>query len=311
MPEQRIAGPGFYTIDEAAYHADPAPTPSLSSGIVSKLITGTAADAQYAHPRLTSADPEDDDDNTDFDLGSVAHELVLGRGSGIHVIDAKDWRTKAAKEQRAEAIEQGLQPCLLKTYRRAEGMADAARHQLADDPENFEAFVKGEPEVGAFWIEQTTSGPIWCRSLIDWKMPNNRVIYDYKTFKPGADPEHFVEYLCREARDIQDPFYSRGVAMIEGCNWDEVTFRFVVQSPDPPYLLSVVELASHQGGREWSYDRTQWAIDRWARCLKTGQFPGFVPRTYHVGIPTWAMMRWDERFLSMRNADDMLKEAAE
>jgi hypothetical protein len=299
-----FAAPGFYVIDEAAYHADPAPKPSLSSSIVTKIVTETLADAKQAHPRLTPPDPDDDDDNKKFDLGSVAHTLLLGKGATIAVCDYKDWRTKAAQEDRKAALAAGKQPCLLSVFEKAEAMAAAARQQLADDPENFDAFTDGVPEQMALWQEDTQHGKMWCRALLDWRMADNRRIYDYKTFAPGADPERFVTYLAREGRDIQDPFYARGVAAIEGCDWREVAFRFVVQGTDPPYALSVIQL--DDGSREWANDRVEWAIRRWADAAKTGRYRGYVPRTYHVGIPTWAAMNWDDKVAAAAAADALL-----
>ncbi|HEV2079417.1 MAG TPA: hypothetical protein VGR19_05920 [Allosphingosinicella sp.] len=308
MPETTsVTAPGFYDLTPAQYHADPAPKPSLNSGVAAKLLTETPKTAWFSHPRLNPEFQEQDEKK--FDLGSVAHELLLGKGAGIEVLDFPNWTTKAAKEARAEAVANGLQPCLVDLYEKAQAMVAAARVQLGDDPENFDAFTNGRGEVAVLWQEQTAPGKMWMRGQLDWFMDDQQRIYDYKTFAPGADPENFIKYLVRGGKDIQDPFYSRGVASVLDVDWEAITFRFVVQHPEPPFLLSVVEIESQ--GRQWSYDRSQWAIDKWADCAVKQQYRGFVPRTHHVGIPTWSQMEWEDRRRADELAEQMLAQAAE
>lgn len=295
-----VTAPGFYDIAEDAYHADPAPTPSLSSGIASTLITGTPRQARHKHPRLNPG--LELVDERKYDLGSVAHELVLGRGKGIVALDYADWRTKAAQADREQAIAAGKQPCLLSVYEQALEMRDALFAQLQADPENADAFTNGVPEQAVFWKEQTPFGQMWMRALIDWRMNDRPAIYDYKTFagEKGADPEAFVKHIVGAGRDVQDPHYSRGLAAALGVPLDEVVFRFVVQDPKPPYNAVVVELDAQT--KEWSHARWQWALRRWSQCAATGEWPGFAPRTHYVGAPGWAQAQWEQRLI----ADEML-----
>lgn len=304
-----VNGAGYYQMGDEQYHADPAPKPSLSSSIATKLIKETAADAKYDHPRLTPEQDrleEDEEDTKKFDLGNVAHFLLLGKGPELEVCDFKDWRTKAAQTARNEAFANGLQPCLAKTFERGQNMADAALRWLADDPDNADAFGEdtGQSEVTVLWQEpvfrdRPEPPKMWMRAKLDRLMNDKRRIYDYKTFKPGADPDAFIKGIVRESRDIQDPFYSRGVAALEGCSWEEVSFRWIVQCPEPPYTLSTIELFHEPGkdnsDRAWSYDRSQWAIDEWARCAAASRYPGWTPRTHYVGVPAFAKTSWEMR----------------
>ncbi|TKD50552.1 PD-(D/E)XK nuclease-like domain-containing protein [Sphingomonas baiyangensis] len=302
----RIEAPGFYDLPAAEYHADPCKRPSVSSGIISTIVDRTLADAKWKHPRLN---PElEEEDRTQFDLGSVAHELLLGRGSGIVVIDADDWRTKAAKEGREAAIAAGRQPCLTKVYEQAEAMAAAARQQLADDADNADAFTNGVPEQVAIWMEETSAGAIYCRSMMDWRMNARPAIYDYKTFAPGPDPDGFVKYLFREARDVQDPFYSRGLAKLIECDWRDVEFRYVVQDPKPPYTLAVIQL--DEQAREFAHERTMWAIERWASAGRAGRFEGYRPRTHYVAPPSYEMVAWAAKRQADEFADALDQRAA-
>ena len=98
----KIDKPGIYPgVSSADYFADPCPTPSLTQSLCKILIETSPQHAWTAHPRLNPQFEYDSD--TKFDLGNVAHRLVLGRGKEIEVIEFDDWRSKAAKEARAKA----------------------------------------------------------------------------------------------------------------------------------------------------------------------------------------------------------------
>lgn len=304
----RITEPGFHDIGEDAYHADPAPVPSLSSGIAATLVVGKPRQAWFKHPRLNpDLEPED---NNKYDLGNVAHELVLGRGPGIIVIDAEDWRKKDTQLLRDAAIAEGKQPCLAPVHEKAVAMRKALFEQLADDPDNHDAFTDGFGEQACFWKEQTPMGQIWCRSLIDWRMRDRPAIYDYKTFagERGADPEAFVRHIVAQGKDVQDPHYSRGLAAVLGVPVDDVVFRFVVQEPKPPYLVSIVELDAQT--KQWSAGRWRWAADRWALCMATGEWPGFAPRTHYVGAPGHAQTQWEQRLIAEEQREALDARAA-
>lgn len=296
---------GLYEMDAEAYHADPAPKPSLSSGCIATIVSETLAAAREGHPRL--GPPKSDEDKLaerekKYDLGTVAHTLVLGEGREIVVIDAADWRKKDAQEARKDAFEQGKTPCLIGTYEKAQAMRQALFEQLADMPEEHDTFTEiGLSERAGFWQEQTPMGRMWGRILIDWHSTANGrlVIRDYKTYggQFGADPDGFVRGLMGMGKDVQDPWYSKGLAAIVGKQageeipWDAVDFKFIVQDPNPPYLVAVVALHD----RQWSFERCQWAIDRWAAAAGANLFRGFVPTTHFVPPPTYARIKWDER----------------
>lgn len=285
---------GYYYLPEEVYHDDPAPKPSTSAGLLSVMVNETAADAYAAHPRLNPS--EEDDDNAKYDLGTVAHTMLLNEGKEIVVLDAADYRKKDTQVARDEAISAGKQPCLVGIYEKAEAMTAAARQQLADDKSNFDAFTNGTPEVSGFARIQTENGKIWARNRMDWLMDDKQRIYDYKTWAMNPEPEAFIKYLIREGRDIQAPHYAAVCAAIESAetaediDWDAFTFRFVVQHNKPPYTLSVIEYDSRMA--QFSFDRWKWAIEKWARCGRAGKFPGYAPTTHYVSAPAWAEQAW-------------------
>lgn len=297
-----VTGWGFVDIDAEDYHADPAPRPSLSSGLLATIVTGTIAEAKEGHPRLTSRD-EPEKDNKKYDLGTVAHTMVLGKGREIDVIDADAWTTKAAKEQRADSIAAGRSPVLRKVYENAEAMRTALFEQLADIKGEEDTFSPdhGVSEQAGFWQEQTPLGKMWGRALYDWRATGRLAIRDYKTYagQLGADPDGFIKGLISTGKDVQDPWYSRGMAAIIGeqtgetIPWDAVDFKFIVQDPNPPYLVCVVAL----NDRQWSFERSQWALDRWAAAAGANLWRGFVPAVHYVDPAPWAKTQWEQRML--------------
>jgi hypothetical protein len=298
--------PGFYDMSADDYHADPAPRPSMSSGLLAGIVSGTLAEAKESHPRLGRQKTEEErkaERSKKYDLGSIAHTLVLGKGREIVVIDAEDWRKKDSQEQRDEAFDAGKQPCLAPVFEKATAMREALMLQLAEIPEERDTFTDvGIAEQAAIWQEQTPLGKLWGRALCDWRHLERPAIRDYKTYagEKGADPDAFFQGLVRMGKDVQDPWYSRGVAAClsaivgEPLSWDAIDFKFIVQDPSPPYLVSVVEVAD----RRWSNERLQWAIDRWAAAAGAGLWRGFVPTTHLVAPPPWAKTQWEQRMLT-------------
>lgn len=308
---------GFYDIDAEHYHSDPAPKPSLSSGCLATIISDTVAAAREGHPRLGPPKTDEEkiaDREKKYDLGTVAHTLVLGVGREIVVIEEGDWKKKAAQEARKAAFEEGKTPCLIGTYEKAQAMRAALFQQLADLPEERDTFLPdvGVAEQAGFWQEQTPLGKMWGRALYDWRSTGTGrvVVRDYKTYggQHGADPEGFVRGLMSAGRDVQDPWYSRGAAAIvsqqtgEQLTWEDVDFKFVVQDPNPPYLVAVVALDD----RRWSFERSQWAIDRWAAAAGAGIWRGFSPITHYVAPPAYARIQWEDRMAREYEAEQAL-----
>jgi hypothetical protein len=91
----KIDKPGIYPgVSSADYFADPCPTPSLTQSLCKILIERSPQHAWIAHPRLNPQFEYDDD--TKFDVGNIAHRLILGRGKDFEVVQFADWRTKAS-----------------------------------------------------------------------------------------------------------------------------------------------------------------------------------------------------------------------
>src|SRR5689334_1305868 len=103
---------------ELAYHADPAPLPSLSRSIAKRLLDASPAHAAAEHPRLSGKVPTSLASGDEaMDVGSAVHSAFLRSDEDvIRLLPFEDLRTKAAKEARDTAIAHGKIPLKAKAY---------------------------------------------------------------------------------------------------------------------------------------------------------------------------------------------------
>lgn len=272
---------GVYDMDEADYHADPCPEQSLSySGAKVLLDCPARYDWQQANPIHRD----------DFDFGSAAHAHILGIGAPVDIIDADDWRTKAAREARDESRTEGRTPLLTKDWETVQAMADALRqHPTAAsllDPK------RGHPERSAFWFDR-----VWRRCRYDFLPdvdPNRRLIIpDYKTVRGHADTGSISRTVARFRYHMQAAWYLAGARAV--LDVAEPAFVFIFQEREPPYLVNVVELDSY--AVEIGAAMCERAVDVFVECTETGVWPGYGDDVKRVSLPRWAE-------LAFENGDD-------
>ena len=280
--------PGIYRIKDKEYFADPCPEPSLSASIAKTLITATPAHAADEHPRLMVPGLEDADDEKDdgkFDLGSAVHMLMLGHGGPIEEIDAKDWKSKAAQEQREIAYALGRTPLLKAQAKRARVMVARAEAQLnrvlgANPfamPENNELALVWRGEAG-----------IWCRCKPDALDYENRIVWDLKTTGMLANPQAWgVSQVEGTGIDMRAAHYLHGAARLLGPGW---RYRFVVVEAKRPHCLSILELPGSM--LDTGEDKRHRAAMLWGRCLALGQWRGWAENVVTVEEPAWLEGKW-------------------
>lgn len=292
VPEIQISEPGVYDLSDEAYHGDPCPEPSLSSSVAKLIINRSPYHAKLAHPRLNpNYKPEN---KKSFDIGSAAHALLLQKADKMTVIDAPDFRAKAAQEARDAAYAAGMIPMLAKDKAAVQAMARSARLQLDAHEESREAFTNGLAEQTLVWRE----GSIWCRARLDW-LPLGKsanVFYDLKTTGASAHPDAWGQRTLWDiGADMQVGLYRRGIKEVLGIH--DSHFRFVVQETEPPYALSVIELWPE--AVKMADAKAEEAIDWWGWCLKRDRWPGYPSRVAYVQAPVWQEKRFEDR--QMRN----------
>ena len=274
---------GIHIISEAEYHADPCDRPSLSSSLAKVLLNQSPRHAWMQHPQLNpDYRPEE---NSRFDLGSAAHALLLeGNQAKIAIIEADDWRTKKAKEERDIARENGLLPVLAKHDFALKAMVKAAR-EFIETTELKGIFADGQPEQTVLWQEQNT----WCRARPDWLTDDHKIILDYKTTDSAA-PEVFIRQIPRMGYDLQSEFYTRGIYRLFNLM---PVFIFLAQEIDPPYACSLVSLSNAY--RDIADAKVERAMELWGQCLSSGNWPSYNTAIHYAQAPGWMVYEYEQQ----------------
>lgn len=292
--------PGIHAIDADAYQNDNIghDTPSLSASIAKILINQSPLHAWHAHPRLNPNVVREEKEM--FDLGTVAHALLLQGMNVAHIIQAKtkegetvsDWRTKAAQDERDKARAAGKIPILLKHWDRITAMVDAARTQLDAHKQARDVFTEvGKAEQTLVW---TDDHGVICKARLDWLRNDYTRIGDYKSTGSSVNPEAMARFAVSQHWDIQAAFYRRGVQKITGKDPD---FLFIAQEDSQPHALTVVGMAPSFNW--YGEKRVQAAIDLWAKCLEKDDWPGYPDKIVYPDLPSYAESAWLEKELSI------------
>jgi hypothetical protein len=259
--------PGIYAgITNADYHANPA----LGSTSLKTLATRTPAHYQHdkAHPKNSDA----------FTLGTAAHSLILEDDtSGIEVVAADNWLSKAAKEAKAAALAEGKQPLLVKEMAQVVAMRDA----VMSHPAARAAFTRHKAEQSVFWDEDGLM--LKCRPDA-WQ---TGVLVDLKTTR-DANPNEFGKTAHEYGYHQSAAHYIDGVKAATG---EELPFHFVLVEKTEPYLVSVVELdiEAINIGRQLN-DRAKRI---YRECMETNTWPGY-PTADLISLPMWAIYKAEE-----------------
>jgi hypothetical protein len=234
------------------------------------LATRTPAHYQHdkQHPKFSDA----------FTLGTAAHSLILEDDtSGIEVVMADNWLSKAAKEAKAAALAEGKQPLLVKEWLQVQAMQEA----VMSHPVARAAFIGHKAEQSVFWDEDGLM--LKCRPDA-WK-PG--VLVDLKTTR-DANPNEFGKTAYEYGYHQSAAHYIDGVKAATG---EELPFHFVLVEKTEPYLVSVVELdiEAINLGRQLN-DRAKRI---YRECVETGTWPGY-PNADLISLPMWAIYKAEE-----------------
>jgi PDDEXK-like domain of unknown function (DUF3799) len=283
----KIEHPGIYTdMSSADYFADPCPQPSLTQSVAKILLDQSPLHAWHAHPRLNPDWRPDDD--TKFDVGNIAHKLMIGRGKEIVVLEEfDDWRTKAAQEARKAATAEGKLAVLGKKFALAHRMVGAAREQL-DLRGLSHLFDQGAGEVVTAWQEDG----IWFRQMLDWLPPDRSIYTDYKTTDVSAAPHGLGRMMVNAGWPIQAAMGERGLKAVDPLGFRR-RFLFVVQETQKPYSLNVVEMS--ETAMTMGRKMLAVAFARWRECIVTGIWPGYPTEIIVPDYPGYAEAAWLDR----------------
>lgn len=278
--------PGIHNISMEEYHQDPCPEPSLTRSAIKGLINDTPAKVWFNHPRLNKGcEPEKLKEV--FDLGTAAHSIFLEGLDKCCVVDAQDWRTKDAKEQRDTARAGGLVPLLRHQYEEVLSMVMIAKFALAHNKNIpvIDIVEEGLSEVSVIWKE----GKTWCRCRPDWYSEGTTII-DYKTTSVPGGPDQFNRAIIQNGLDIQESFYRRGIKKVTGI---DANFIFMIQETFKPYACFFVALPPQF--QDMGRQKVEAGIRQWEWCMSHDKWPGYSDQIYYPDPQPWAMAQWDEK----------------
>lgn len=284
---------GIHTISAEAYHADPAPMPSLSSTLARLILSRSPLHAWTAHPRLNPTwEPVE---KKIFDIGRAAHRAVLGAGGDYVAYPADCLASNGAastKEAKAWAEEQraaGRTPLKADEVDQIGAMADAVRRQI-------DAMgIRLDPARSEMTALAEVDG-IWCRAMIDNAPADPRQpLYDIKT-TTDASPEALAKTVAAYGYDVQAAHY---LAVWKAATGEDRKFRLIFVEKEAPYGVSVAELYRKPGDEaDWFDHADALAADArriWGECLTSGRWPGYPARVAVIGAPGWHLAKMDDR----------------
>lgn len=257
-------------ISDEQYHADKT---NISSTGARKLLE---CPARFKHELDNPPAPK-----PAFDFGKVAHNLVLGEGGTIQIVDADNWLSKAAKEQRAACYAAGVTPVLKADHATAVELRDS----VMAHPTAGALFAHGEAELSGWWRDDETSVGLRFRPDFLTDLDFRPVCVDLKTTL-SADPKEFARSVAKFGYHMQAAWYLDGLAAY---GVEDARFLFVCVEKTAPYPVSVIELdadAIAEGRR-----RNRAAIDLYDRCVKTDSWPAYGSLIHSISLPQWAFQR--------------------
>jgi PDDEXK-like uncharacterized protein DUF3799 len=259
------------------YHRDPCPTPSLSASMA-KLLLKSRKLAWLRHPKLGAIPRVASSSMT---TGSLLNDMLLGMTHRIVVIDAPDFKTKAAREARDLALATNNLPVTTAAYGEAEATVAVIQRKLQERGIS----LSGQSEVAIAWEELASGGErageaVLCRGQLDHLIlsEDSATIYDLKTTR-SAEPDECAWSMVKYGYDIQHAAYTRAVAKLRPqlAGRVRMQFLFIELGETDPEEIMITPVEPSGAFKELGRAKWQRAVDRWAQCLKTGEWSEYVP----------------------------------
>ena len=281
-------------ISEADYHADKlwdGGGPSLSSSLAKIFVAKTPEHARLSHPRLLREGEEmlSREATSSLSDGTILHRLVLGAGGDLVLIDADDFRTKAAQAARDAAVAEHKIPMLREKFAGYQRTAETIQRRLREE---WGIALDGESEVVVVWYERAFDfTPVRCRARIDHLWLDRAAAIDLKTCD-GASADECSRSVGAYGYQIQDAAYRSAIrALRPDARAVDMSFAFAEKSP--PNVVTWVGLNGMYrdlGEQQWKY-----AVNTWAECMRSGVWPAtYAKERLYLAPKPWDIARWEE-----------------
>lgn len=215
-------------------------------------------------------------------LGTLAHLLILEpdrEASEVAVAPAVDGRTKAGKEAK-EAFARESEGKLIVT-KDDMTKARAMRESVMAQPYARALLEDGQAESTLLWKDHETG--LNCKARPDWLCGGHAVTVDLKT-ACDASPDGFAKASGQYTYHMQSGHYTDAAI---ACGLGERTFVFIVVETEPPYAVGLYQLDAEAifVGRQ----RIRRALETYARCRESGEWPGYATEIKTLSLPKWAL----------------------
>lgn len=238
----------------SGFYSQPWGRPWLTPSIARVLMTQTPMHARAHCPYYGAGDRPPT--SAAMDEGAVVDELVLGGTEKIAIVDAPDWRTKAARQQRDDAVAAGRIPVLVDSYDRMVSAAGQIRLRAPDRA--IDALGGGTIKQRLYWERNG----VHCSTEPD--IVHGGAVIDLKRTRICPTPDAWRRHVCRMAMHIQ------AAAHLEATSAERFGWLVVEASPPHSVVLhwagkSLIEV----GRRDWERAR-----EAWRRCVADDDWPG-------------------------------------
>jgi len=142
----------------------------------------------------------------------------------------------------------------------------------------------GKVEVSMYWTDEATG--VLCKIRPDLYV-NGVMIADLKSTQ-DASPEGFPKSVYNYGYHISAAYYLDGYKAVTG---DDLcgNFIFIAQESTSPYAAApyvISDEALEVGRREY-----RRALEMFAECSQSGNWPGYSPKIQPISLPAWAFRK--------------------
>jgi exodeoxyribonuclease VIII len=209
----------------------------------------------------------------------VSH-WIIPEGLDLRTREGKAWRMDHPES--IPEIPARTQSATIVSAQDIENMiASVMRHKVAR--RIIEQSIKQE---SAFARDKDTGLLRKCRP--DAKLTDNGgrlVLADLKTtFIGGAFAETWSRHCARMSYHIQDAWYSDIYNDLTG---EAPFFIFLVVERKPPYAVRVFKINNE--GRQCAREKYKRALERFAHCKETGEWPAYPEEIELIQLPRWEL----------------------
>jgi hypothetical protein len=301
-PGEKISEPGFWNIPMHVHHGQPCVGPSVTSGVLRRMELATPADVWAKH--LLNPNRWPDEDKTALRLGRAMaamveggveelarHFLVLpadkprqpteaqiaaydaGKGTEAGIRSVEFWRAIAADPR--DPLTDAEQEMILNMGR-----------VLLEDPAAC-AVMSGLPEISMVWQDEITG--LWVLSRPD-TVSFDGTVSDYKKINTQGRPfNHRVvdDRITQFGYDMQMALACEGFEQLTR-EWPGIA-AIVAQWDAVPHHVIPREISEED--LRFGQFRNRRALNRFAECLESGDWPGPGADTGAYQRPEWQRLK--------------------